>query len=70
MNIIKKEFKNTVEFLKNKVKNIKEMKYTEEPLDGDQLQVIIIEDGEIVVKNDFMVGAVWVESDVELNSIF
>ena len=70
MNIIKKEFKNTVEFLKNKVKNIKEMKYTEEPLDGDQLQVIITEDGEIIVKNDFMVGAVWVESDVELNSIF
>ena len=70
MNIIKKEFKNTVEFFKNKVKNIKEMKYIEDPLDGDQLQVIITEDGEIVVKNDFMVGAVWVESDVELNSIF
>ena len=66
----KKEFENTVEFFKNKVKNIKEMKYTEEPLDGDKLQVIITEDGEIVVKNDFMVGAVWVESNVELNSIF
>ena len=64
------EFKKTVELLKNKVKNIKEIKYIEDPLDGDQLQIITTEDGEIVVKNDFMVGAVWIESEIELNSIY
>lgn len=66
----REEFKKTVELLKNKVKNIKEMKYSEDPLDGDQLQIITTKDGEIVVKNNFMVGAVWIESEIELNSIF
>ena len=40
--------------------------YVEDPLDGDQLQTFITDEGKIVVKNDFMVGAVWVESDIEL----
>ena len=48
----------------------KEIKYIEDPLDGDQLQIITTEYGEIVVKNDFMVGAVWIESEIELNSIY
>ena len=63
-------FKKTVEHLKVKLKNIKEMKYIEDPLDGDQLQIITTKDGEIVVKNDFMVGAVWIESEIELSSIY
>ena len=62
----RKEFKRIVELLKIKVKNIIEIKYIEAPLDGDQLQILIIDEGKIVVKNDFMVGAVWVESDIEL----
>lgn len=62
----RKEFKRIVELLKIKVKNIIEIKYIEDPLDGDQLQILIIDEGKIVVKNDFMVGAVWVESDIEL----
>lgn len=61
-----KEFKRIVELLKIKVKNIIKIKYIEDPLDGDQLQILIIDEGKIVVKNDFMVGAVWVESDIEL----
>ena len=62
----RKEFKSFVEVLKIKVKNIIKIKYIEDPLDGDQLQILIIDEGKIVVKNDFMVGAVWVESDIEL----
>ncbi|MBR4030236.1 MAG: GNAT family N-acetyltransferase [Clostridia bacterium] len=61
----REQFKKTVDILKKKVKNIKEMKYIEDPLDGDQIQIITTEDGEIVVKNDFMVGAVWIESEIE-----
>ena len=46
----REKFKKTVELLKNKVRNIKEMKYIEAPLDGDLLQIITTDDGEIVVK--------------------
>lgn len=46
------------------------MKYIEDPLDGDQLQIIVIDEDEIVIKNDFMVGAVWIESEIELGSIY
>ena len=60
------EFNKVVNLLKAKLKTIKEMKYIEDPLDRDQLQTFITDKGKIVVKNDFMVGAVWVESDIEL----
>ena len=60
------EFNKVVNLLKAKLKTIKETKYVEDPLDGDQLQTFITDKGKIVVKNDFMVGAVWVESDIEL----
>ena len=60
------EFKKVVDLLKTKLKTKKETKYVEDPLDGDQLQTFITDGGKIVVKNDFMVGAVWVESDIEL----
>lgn len=60
------EFNKVVNLLKAKLKTIKETKYVEDSLDGDQLQTFITDGGKIVVKNDFMVGAVWVESDIEL----
>ena len=55
--------------VKNNVENIVDMNYIEDTLDGDQIQTIITNRGKIVVKNIYMVGAVWVESEVELNAI-
>ena len=68
-NYSKEAFAKTVELIKNNVKNIVDMNYIEDSLDGDQIQTIITNMGKIVVKNIYMVGAVWVESEVELNAI-
>ena len=62
----REKFDETIKIIKANICNIKEMKYIEDTLDGNQLQILIIDEGKIVVKNDFMVGAVWVESDIEL----
>lgn len=62
-------FAKLVSFLTKSIDNIEESKYLEDPLDGDQIQIIKTPDGEIKVINDFMVGALWIESEVNLDDI-
>ena len=63
-------FFNTVNLIIEKFDFVDETKYIEDSLDGDQIQIIKTPEGQVKVINDFMVGAVWVESEVSLDSIF
>ena len=63
-------FAKTVSLLTKSIEKIEESNYLEDPLDGDQIQIIKTPEGQVKVINDFMVGAVWVESEVSLDGIF
>lgn len=62
-------FKKIVDFVKVNVNDIEEIKCSEDFLDGDQTEIFKTTKGEIIVKNDFMVDAVYIESEVNLDSI-
>lgn len=62
-------FSKVVLSLLEKIKNIEVSEYIEDPLDGNQIQGITTTEGKIKVINDFMVGAVWVESEINLDDI-
>ena len=62
-------FKKVVDFIKANVDDIKETKYSEDFLDEDQTEIFTTVKGEIIVKNDFMVDAVYIESEVSLDTI-
>lgn len=62
-------FTKTVAQLEKNTINIESSEYIEELLDGDQIQIIKTPEGQVKVINDFMVGAVWVESEINLDDI-
>ena len=62
-------FTKTVAQLEKNTINIESSEYIEELLDGDQIQIIKAPEGQVKVINDFMVGAVWVESEINLDDI-
>ena len=62
-------FAKTVYLLTKSIEKIEESKYFEDPLDGDQIQIIKTPEGQVKVINDFMVGAIWVKSEINLDDI-
>ena len=65
----KSVFAETVSHLMKNIKNIMRSEYSEDPLDGNQIQVIKTPVGQIKIINDFEVGAVWVESETNLDDV-
>ena len=63
-------FFDAVNLIKRRFDSVAETEYIEEPLDGSQIQLFKTLLGEIRVINDFMVGAVWIESETNLDNLF
>lgn len=61
-------FFNTCSLIESKVKDIKKEKLLED-VDGTQIQIYTTPNGKIKVFNDYEVGAVYVDSEKDLNKI-
>lgn len=68
-NADKKAFVNTCALIESKVKDFAKEKLLED-VDGTQIQIYNTPDGKIKVFNDYEVGAVYVDSEIELKEIF
>lgn len=67
-NADKKAFANTCALIESKIKGIKREPPLED-VDGTQIQIYNAPDGKIKVVNDYEVDAVYVDSDVNLETI-
>jgi hypothetical protein len=68
-NADKKAFVNTCALIESKVKDFTKEKLLED-VDGTQIQIYNTPDGKIKVFNDYEVGAVYVDSEINLKEIF
>ena len=64
-NINKEAFYNTCKLIEENVKDIIEAEYGED-VDGTQIKLYSTEYGQIVIFNDYEVGAVYIESQIPL----
>lgn len=67
-NADQKAFINTCALIESNIKDIKKEKLLED-VDGTQIQIYNTPEGKIKVFNDYEVGAVYVDSEKDLNKI-